>query len=244
MIDRFFRPFLGGIFFDSSLQISSRLFYFVMRMLALGQNCLPARGIGAVSAQLASQLPPAAIHLNTRVSEVLRATPSAPATVVLASGARITAAQGVIIAVEGPEAVRLAGAKSLPAGNLKPRGSCCVYFACAAPPRILGVAEPEPILFLNGERGGIVNNICFPSVVAPSYAPHGRTLASVEVLGVPDIPDEELAEVRAVEISSGGSVPGSHCAQVMNLNGFIEEMQAFVSEMNAVPCCAHQVQAA
>ena len=52
MIDRFFRPFIGGIYFDRSLQVTSRLLYFVLRMLATGQNCLPSKGIGAVSEQL------------------------------------------------------------------------------------------------------------------------------------------------------------------------------------------------
>lgn len=32
----------------------------------------------------------------------------------------------------------------------------------------------EPILYLNGTDGGIVNNCCFPSTVAPSYAPAGQ----------------------------------------------------------------------
>ncbi len=29
----------------------------------------------------------------------------------------------------------------------------------------------EPVLYLNGDGTGIVNNCCFPSAVAPSYAP-------------------------------------------------------------------------
>jgi hypothetical protein len=45
MIDRFFRPFLGGIFFDNDLRVSSRLMEFVFRVLAVGENCLPARGV-------------------------------------------------------------------------------------------------------------------------------------------------------------------------------------------------------
>lgn len=61
IIDRFFRPFLGGIFFDRGLGTTSRLFEFVMRCLATGQNCLPAAGIGAVAAQLASRLPQGSI---------------------------------------------------------------------------------------------------------------------------------------------------------------------------------------
>jgi phytoene dehydrogenase-like protein len=70
MIDRFFRPFLGGIFFNRELSVTSRLFTFVMRMLATGSNCLPAAGIGAVASQLADGLPADAVHLNTRVRAV------------------------------------------------------------------------------------------------------------------------------------------------------------------------------
>lgn len=62
IIQRFFQPFLGGIFFDSDLNVTSRLFTYVMRCLATGANCLPAQGIGAVSEQLASCLPQGAIH--------------------------------------------------------------------------------------------------------------------------------------------------------------------------------------
>ena len=70
MIDRFFRPFLGGIFFDTELRTTSRLFEFVMRCLATGQNCLPARGIGAVSAQLAAQLPAGCIHTGAHLPHI------------------------------------------------------------------------------------------------------------------------------------------------------------------------------
>ena len=62
IIDRFFRPFLGGIFFDRGLSTSSRLFEFVMRCLATGSNCLPAQGIGAIADQLASKLPEGSIR--------------------------------------------------------------------------------------------------------------------------------------------------------------------------------------
>lgn len=62
IIDRFFRPFLGGIFFNTQLTTSSRLFEFVMRMLAIGSNCLPAGGIGAVAEQVAQRLPQDSIY--------------------------------------------------------------------------------------------------------------------------------------------------------------------------------------
>ena len=56
MTHRFFRPFMSGIFFNPELATSSRLFNFVMRMLATGQNCLPAKGIEAVATQLEAGL--------------------------------------------------------------------------------------------------------------------------------------------------------------------------------------------
>ena len=51
-------------------------------------------------------------------------------------------------------------------------GTACLYFAAPTAP-------PEPVLYLNGEResGGLVNNACFPSAVAPSYAPPGQARA-------------------------------------------------------------------
>ncbi len=67
IVDRFFRPFLGGIFFDQGLSTTSRLFEFVMRCLATGENCLPAAGIGAVARQLAQQLPPGCVHTGARL---------------------------------------------------------------------------------------------------------------------------------------------------------------------------------
>ena len=65
MIDRFFRPFLGGIFFDNSLSTTSRMTRYVLRQLALGDNCLPAKGIGALSEQLANKIPSSKLLLGT-----------------------------------------------------------------------------------------------------------------------------------------------------------------------------------
>jgi hypothetical protein len=47
-------------------------------------------------------------------------------------------------------------------------GTCNLYFKAPAPP------APDNILYLNGTGSGLVNNCCFPSTVAPSYAPPGQ----------------------------------------------------------------------
>ncbi len=51
--------------------------------------------------------------------------------------------------------------------SLKALNSMCVVRAPRAPSGL-------NILYLNGTDSGIVNNACFPSTVAPSYAPTGQ----------------------------------------------------------------------
>jgi phytoene dehydrogenase-like protein len=223
IIDRFFRPFLGGIFFDRGLNTSSRLFVFVMRMLALGENCLPAQGIGSVSLQLASRLPPETILLNTPVVSITKSgelkgssLPSLPS-VTLADGS-VVKARAVVVATDGPTATRLLGSAldECPSKDSSTAvGTCNLYFDAPRPP-LAG-----NILYLNGTfndsstsndptfPGSLVNNCCFPSEVAPTYAPPGHTLVSVSTVGTCDeMNDAELQSRVLSELSSwfGGEV--------------------------------------
>ena len=166
----FFRPFLGGVFLESKLQTSSRMFEFVFRMFSQGRVVLPRRGMRAIPDQLARKLPADSIRTSTRVDAVDRDG------VVLASGERLDAS-AVVLAVEGPAAAKLLRSS-------QPRqpwhGVTCLYFAAPRPPLRL------PILVLNGEgpQDGPVNNFCVPSQVHSSYAPAEQALISATVLGV------------------------------------------------------------
>ncbi len=199
MIDRFFRPFMAGIFFNRELTTSSRLFDFVMRMLATGQNCLPAKGIGAVSTQLCDNLAPERVRLNAKVETVGKRGDDMTRILSLASGELITAKKSIIVACEGPEAVNLLGhsMKASPSKNEPAVGTTCLYFAMDTAP------TNDAILYLDGEnKGGIVNNCCFPSNVASSYAPAGKALASVSLIGVPDQDDASIEACVRKELSS------------------------------------------
>jgi phytoene dehydrogenase-like protein len=196
MIDRFFRPFLGGIFFNRELSVTSRLFTFVMRMLATGSNCLPAAGIGAVAVQLANGLPSEAIHLKTRVETVTghQSTSNNASSVTTEGGDTWTAKQGIIVAVEGPEARRLLGSEATGAAGGSGLGTCCVYFQTNE----ADLPRQENILYLDGDGGHVVNNACFPSTVARSYAPSGKALVSASTIGVFDhLSDAELEQACA-----------------------------------------------
>ena len=57
-------------------------------------------------------------------------------------------------------------------------GETCFYYSADwLPP------YKEPFLLLNGEGRGPINNIAFPSLVSPDYAPPGKTLVAAVVLG-------------------------------------------------------------
>ena len=54
------------------------------------------------------------------------------------------------------------------------------------------------MLVLDGEGKGLVNDLCVPSQVAPSYSANGRSLISASVLDdVPESDDALVAAVRA-----------------------------------------------
>ena len=194
MIDRFLRPLLGGIFFDTKLRTTARELDFVFRMLALGENCLPQKGIRAVPDYMASLLPQGSLRLGAAVAAVS----SDGSSVKLASGESLKAS-AVVVATDGPSARALLLTAGITlSAERESKKTMCLYYA------IDGEAPlTEAVLYLNGdgvedaEGTTRVNNMCFPSTVCPSYAPAGKSLASVSLVGIPPMPDQEVsAEVK------------------------------------------------
>ncbi|MCX6597825.1 MAG: NAD(P)/FAD-dependent oxidoreductase [Acidobacteria bacterium] len=176
MIDRFFRPFMGGIMLDSSLMPSSRMFEYIFKMMAEGDTAVPAKGMGEIPKQLAARLPEGSIRLNARVASI------ADEAVTLESG-EVISGSAVVLACEGLEASRLAP-ELIPAQRW--RGATCLYFSAPAPPL------EGPWLVLNGNNQWPINNMAVMSEVSPAYAPAGRALISITVLGKPTQSDEEI----------------------------------------------------
>ena len=80
----------------------------------------------------------------------------------------------------------------------------------------------RPILVLDGDGEGPVNNLCVPSQVAPSYAPPGRALVSASVVHGTDgeLPgDEELEEAAREQLGGwfGASVEGWELLRVSHV---------------------------
>jgi len=190
IIDRFFRPFLGGIFLDRDLQVDSRQFAFVFSMLEQGQTVVPAKGIEAIAAQIAADIPRYLFRFGNKVSEILRDGEGRPTGVRLDTTETIEASE-VVIATTAEEAARLTGKETVS----EFRSSTCLYFEAATP------CVEGPYLVLNGTGSGIVNHVAPITNVSPEYAPAGKHLAAVTILGNPSQSDEELAEIAKAEVS-------------------------------------------
>lgn len=175
MIERFFRPFLGGILLDRHLTASSRAFEVYFRLFSQGHAAVPARGMQAIPEQIASGLPQDALRLNTRVTAV------SPDGLTLEDGQTVSS-KAVVVATDADAAASLLGDVPAPAW----RSTTCLSWDTEAPP------ISDPVLLLDGTGGGPVNNVQVMSQVAPTYAPTGRHLVSASVIGVPEASDEVL----------------------------------------------------
>lgn len=178
MVDRFFRPFLGGVFLDPSLSTSRRMADFVWQMFSAGSAALPREGVGAMPAQLAARLSPGTLQLGRGVSRV------APGEVWTTDGEWYQADE-VVIATDMKQA-----ASWLPYHAPDRGGSGGHYLSFDASKSPSG----PPILHLAGDGDGPVNNLHVVTDLIPSAAPNGRSLICVTSLGGPK-PEE--AAVRA-----------------------------------------------
>ncbi|AQG80167.1 NAD(P)/FAD-dependent oxidoreductase [Spirosoma montaniterrae] len=169
LIERFFRPFFGGVFLEDALLTSSNFFEFCFRMFFVGDAAVPARGIGAIAEQLANRLTPGQIRLNSPVAQI------DGQRIQLVSGETLSA-RAIVLAVDAAQAARLLH-RSVPAE----RGfthTTCTYFAASQSP------NTQKLLMLNTQRSSAVHNIAVMSDIAPAYAPAGQSLVSVSTQGL------------------------------------------------------------
>ena len=180
-IDRFFRPFYGGIFLDRGLHTSAKCFLFDFKMLAMGRTVVPAMGMGAMSQQLASGLGDGVtIHLQQRIAGLVREDDRVVG--IRRADGETVLADAVILATAALEVAQIAG---LPVPTTA-MGTVTLYWEGDH------ALTTQRKLWLNANDDAFVNNAAPLTVVAPSYAPAGRHLLSATVLGVPDLSDAEL----------------------------------------------------
>lgn len=175
VIERFWRPWLSGIFLESKLETSSRMLEFVFSQFAQGGTAIPKAGMQAIPEQLASGLAEGAVELNQTVAKV------AADQVGLADGSE-RRADAVIVATDASTAARF----GLTVPEVSWREARCLYFAASRAPTADGM------LRLNGQGDGVINHLVTLSQVNPALAPEDQPLVMVGVRPGIDLTPEEM----------------------------------------------------
>ena len=171
MIERFFHPLFSGIFLEDDLRTNERMFRFVFRMMSEGQMVLPKHGIAAAPNQLAQRLGQNRIHLNSKV-EIRSDTE---------------------MVVNGEERAFDVIVKAFnPATKKGKRHVWTLHFDAESSP-----LKTNHILLNAGVKAsnGLIAHLAVPSDVQPSYAPEGRSLVTITVVG-------ERADARGLSDAS------------------------------------------
>ena len=159
-VDRFFRPFLSGVFLEDRLDTSSRFFDLVWRSFVRGSQCVPSGGMQRIPEQLASGLD---VRLHAPVHAVKAGS--------VAVDGQVRTPRAVVVAAASPDAGVL-----LPGLDVPPQRSVVTHYHLAPEPPVAA-----PAIVLDGEASGPVANTVVLTNAAPSYAP-GRHLVSSSVV--------------------------------------------------------------
>jgi phytoene dehydrogenase-like protein len=185
-------PFLGGVLLDPELRGDAGITRFYLTMFASGRAVLPEYGVQALPNLLVEKI--GSSHVLTRN----KAISVAPQQVVLESGESLSAKR-VICAVDGMNAALLQSSEQ----SLGFYGTTTLYFAAPQPP------FSEPILVLNGDGNGPINNLSVQSNVHQRYAAGGGALIAISTIGSwSRFPEEKLRTAVVEQLTNwyGNSV--------------------------------------
>ena len=182
-IRQFFRPFLGGIFLDDSLDTSCRMLMFVFKMFSEGYAAVPELGMEQIAKQLKDSLKGIDIKVNTKVKEIIREHDVTRVHTVN-NGEFLT--RKVILATDAEDLVK----EYVPKLKSSGVGTTTVYFWTDKLP------QEGAWLMLNADEKHIVNHLAVMSEVNKAYASKGKHLVAVNCLGV--IEDNQQALVRKI----------------------------------------------
>lgn len=184
MIQRFYKPFLSGIYLENQLTTSNRMFDFVMKMFSDGDVAIPALGMEEIPKQLVNQLPESSIQYYKKVSKIVQNT------LILEDGTTFEANQ-IVIATNANELTK----QFLPNQKTTAQQVTNVYFEARIAP------TKKAIVVLNASSTKKwVNNLTVLSNVSKMYAPPEKVLVSISYNGLAPIEDFELAENMKKEL--------------------------------------------
>lgn len=161
-IDFFWRPFLGGVYLDSTLSLDANYFLFLIRCFGLGHATVPRLGMQELPKNVAAPIHKEHFLFSRRVVDVQSS--GAGASVQLDNGDFLDA--DVVV-------------QSYPSPSDAPWRSVTTYYLTTSQKPSWG-----PWLMLVPPQAKMtVNHVAVMSEVSSSYAPGGQTLIAANVLG-------------------------------------------------------------
>lgn len=174
ILEKFLRPFFGGVFLDEELGTDASVFRRDLVKFALGRAFLPARGMGEIPRQLASRLPRHRQSYGVPVASLQTAN-GRVISVTLGNG-KVLSCDKLVLATDEPASRRLMG---LPQGLAQGRPwseVSTLYFTGSEQ------LYDGALLVLPEGRGRIVRHFADLTNVAPEYAPAGSRLLTATIL--------------------------------------------------------------
>ena len=175
IIKSFFTPFFSGIFLESELNTSSRMFEFVFKMFGEGLALLPKGGIEDISIHLKNKLQKTEIHNNSLASNVKARE------ITMSDGKKIKT-NYTIIATEPTNLV-----EGLKGQKVSWKSCQNLYFTCSK--RVYEKA----FIGLVSNQECLINNIFYPTSI-PASKKGKDELISVTVVKDHGLTEKELIE--------------------------------------------------
>lgn len=182
VIERFFKPFFGGIFLETELRTSSRLFEFLFKMFGNGNSVIPRGGMQKISDQLTSRLKNTKILTDTPVKSVQ------PGSITLADGKSISSSH-TIIATDLNHLNRSTE-------SVKWKRSINYYFEVDTP------NYTDKIITLSANPDRLINNYYYPTNLIPH--PEGKTILSTTVINDRGLSEAAMLDKIKAELKETG----------------------------------------
>ena len=173
VIDNFFKPFFNGIFLETDLVTSSRMFEFVFKMFGKGLAVIPKKGMQEIANQLKNNLKKTTIQLNTKVISIKNKE-------IHLSDGEVLQSDYTILATEANQII----------GNLnnqKTYWKSCQNLYFSTPKRLYKKA----FIGLIPNKNCLINNIFYPTSIPTNFKGENE-LISVTVIKKHKYSDEDL----------------------------------------------------
>ena len=181
MISKFFKPFFSGIFLETKLETSSRMFEFIYKMFGEGYPSLPKAGIEAIPQQLLQNLKNTTFKFNTKVASVK------DGEITLDDNTKLES-HFTIVATEVSSLV-----SNLKNQSIQWKSCHTLYFETES--RVL----IKPIIGLIAKEGTLINNIFYHTSLSTINTAN-KELLSVTVIDDQNLSNEILIERVKIEL--------------------------------------------